>query len=148
MIGAIIQRAVVGVILYREDGAVLLQQRDDRPDLPYPGYWTFFGGAVEQGETPDQAIARELMEELELAQPVGCWHDYECPVRTHPGHVLVRNHLYHGLLSRPLESLTLHEGQAMRFFAPAEADALDLAYSQSSVLRLWLAQYTIAGRPV
>lgn len=137
MSDVVIERPVVGVILYTDDGRVLLQQRDDKPGLPYPGYWTLFGGAIEEGETPDEAIARELWEELELRQGVTFWHDYVCPVRTQPGIVMVRNFVYSGRLAQSIETLTLREGQAMRLFAPNEALMLELAYAQSSVLRLW-----------
>lgn len=133
-----LQRAVCGVILYTNDGRVLLQQRDDKPDIPYPAYWTFFGGAVEAGETPDEAIRRELWEELELETPLTFWLDYICPVRSKPGGVTTRNYMYVARLDQPLESLTLHEGQAMRLFTPQEARTLDLAYAQSGVLRAFL----------
>lgn len=49
-------------VLVRADGAVLLA---DRPaGKPYAGYWEFPGGKVEPGETIEQALARELGEEL------------------------------------------------------------------------------------
>ncbi len=49
-------------VLVRPDGAVLLA---DRPDgKPYAGFWEFPGGKVEPGESIEQALARELGEEL------------------------------------------------------------------------------------
>lgn len=129
-------RHVCGVILYNAAGEVLLQQRDDKPDLRYAGYWTFFGGAVEEGEHHDAAILRELEEELELTdvQP-RLWYEYECPDRTVAGQVTTYNHMYMAALNVPLESLTLHEGQAMRFFKREDALALDLAFMQTVVLQ-------------
>ena len=44
----------------------LLQLRDDLPQIWYPGYWGCFGGAVDPGEKPMEALRRELWEELEL----------------------------------------------------------------------------------
>ncbi|MPS69604.1 MAG: (deoxy)nucleoside triphosphate pyrophosphohydrolase [Novosphingobium sp.] len=56
---------VVAVALVRGDGQVLMQQR------PYTsmhgGLWEFPGGKVDPGETPEQAAARELEEELGLS---------------------------------------------------------------------------------
>lgn len=139
----ILQRKTVGAILLSENGEILLQQRDDKPDLRYAGYWTFFGGAVEDGEHPEEAIRRELVEELELDdQPLTFWWAYECPVRTVPGEVVTINHMYYGTLSRPLEALTLHEGQAMRFFQPRAALALTLAFAQTPVLQRFLDEFT------
>jgi 8-oxo-dGTP diphosphatase len=56
-----ITHAAVGVI-QREDGWVLLAERP--VGKPWAGYWEFPGGKVEDGETPQQALKRELQEEL------------------------------------------------------------------------------------
>jgi 8-oxo-dGTP diphosphatase len=53
---------VAAAVITRPDGAFLLGQR--APDTFYPGYWEFPGGKVEIGETPRQALIRELREEL------------------------------------------------------------------------------------
>lgn len=125
------QRQVVGVLLYNRQGEVLLQQRDDKPGLVYAGHWTFFGGAVEPDETPDDAILRELWEELELRLPVRPWKTYICPVRTIPEQVTTSNTLYIGLLERDHTPTVLHEGQAMRWFDAASARQITLAFLQS-----------------
>ena len=49
-----------------EDRGYLMQQRDARTDIWYPGFWGLFGGSVEPGEGAGEALARELYEELEL----------------------------------------------------------------------------------
>ena len=135
-----IERHVVGAILWTDDGRVLLQQRDDRPDLRYPGYWTLFGGQVEEGESPDQAIVRELIEELGLdGQPLTPFEQYICPARSTPGVVVTTNHVYSGRLSRPFESLILGEGQAMALMSREQAMQLELAFMQNPVLERWFA---------
>lgn len=53
---------VAVAVVQRPDGKVLLAQR--LPGTPYPGYWEFPGGKLEQGESARQALARELHEEL------------------------------------------------------------------------------------
>ncbi|MDX2160706.1 MAG: tryptophan synthase subunit alpha [bacterium] len=132
------ERAVVGVILTDALGRVLLQQRDERPELPYPGWWTLFGGTVEPGETPEDAMRRELREELDLDLPVTHWRTFDCPVRSEPGQVRTRNHQFSARIDQPLESLTLREGQAMRFFEPEQAATLELAFAQHVILRDYL----------
>ena len=135
-----IERHVVGAILWTDDGRVLLQQRDDRPDLRYPGYWTLFGGQVEEGESPDQAIERELIEELGLdGQPLTPFEQYICPARSTPGVVVTTNHVYSGRLSRPFESLILCEGQAMALMSREQTVKLELAFMQNPVLERWFA---------
>lgn len=53
---------VAAAVIFRDDGQYLLGQRG--PGSFYPGYWEFPGGKVEAGETPRDAIVRELHEEL------------------------------------------------------------------------------------
>ena len=52
---------VVAGIVWREDRYLAVR----RPEGKHmAGYWEFPGGKIEAGETPDQALARELREEL------------------------------------------------------------------------------------
>jgi 8-oxo-dGTP pyrophosphatase MutT (NUDIX family) len=60
----------VAAIILGANGRVLLQLRDDKPDIFFPNMWGLFGGAVEAGETPEIALLRELNEELGIAFPV------------------------------------------------------------------------------
>lgn len=53
---------VAAAVITRPDGSFLIGQR--APDTFYPGYWEFPGGKVEPGETPRDALVRELDEEL------------------------------------------------------------------------------------
>ena len=56
----------VAALLVLEDGRYIMQQRDDLPDIWYPGHWGLFGGGVDEGEDEFKALQRELREELEL----------------------------------------------------------------------------------
>lgn len=53
---------VAAAVVMRSDGAFLLACRP--PGKPYAGYWEFPGGKVEPGERLEDALARELHEEL------------------------------------------------------------------------------------
>lgn len=53
---------VAAAVLTRGDSSFLLAQRP--AGKPYTGYWEFPGGKVEDGESPENALARELHEEL------------------------------------------------------------------------------------
>lgn len=77
----------VGVLLRESDGALLITSRP--AGKPYAGYWEFPGGKLELGETAEQALRRELIEELGVTiGPAEVWkvteHDYP--------HALVRLH--------------------------------------------------------
>ena len=53
---------VAAAVLQRPDGSFLLAQRPT--GKVYAGFWEFPGGKIEPGETPPQALRRELEEEL------------------------------------------------------------------------------------
>lgn len=45
---------------------MLLVLRDNKPDIPHPNKWNTPGGGIEEGESPEQALKRELMEEISV----------------------------------------------------------------------------------
>jgi 8-oxo-dGTP diphosphatase len=57
---------VVAAILYYQNAVLLCKRKLGRT---FPGFWEFPGGKVEPSETPAEAIARELAEELFLSIP-------------------------------------------------------------------------------
>ena len=58
-----VTEVAVGVMV-QPDGRFLLAQRP--AGKPYEGYWEFPGGKLEPGESVEDALARELHEELGL----------------------------------------------------------------------------------
>lgn len=59
-------RVVAGIII--EDGKVFATQRGYGE---FKDGWEFPGGKIEQGETPEEAVVREIMEELDTEIKVG-----------------------------------------------------------------------------
>ncbi|MFP4314026.1 MAG: (deoxy)nucleoside triphosphate pyrophosphohydrolase [Alphaproteobacteria bacterium] len=73
---------VAAAALVDADGRVLLAQRPEGKSMA--GLWEFPGGKVEEGETPEYALMRELEEELEIETRPCCFtpiafasHSYE-----------------------------------------------------------------------
>jgi 8-oxo-dGTP diphosphatase len=61
-------RFVAAALIVRE-GQVLIGQR--RPDQPMASQWEFPGGKIEAGESAEQALVRELDEELGIQAVIG-----------------------------------------------------------------------------
>jgi mutator protein MutT len=109
---------VVAAVVWR-DGRLLMTQRP--PGGPLGGQWEFPGGKVEAGETPEQALVREIREELH--------------VDARPGEVLaVDAHRYtHGLdveiwfIACELDSPELTAGPGIHEIRWWDLDELDLS---------------------
>ncbi|WP_261802569.1 NUDIX domain-containing protein [Variovorax sp. PAMC28562] len=98
----------VGILIRKSDDALLLSTRPD--GKPYAGYWEFPGGKVEAGESIEEALRRELHEELGITiDSASVWkvteHDYP--------HALVRLHWCK--VTAWTGELEMREGQAMRW---------------------------------
>lgn len=61
---------VAAVVLVDPDGRVLLGSRP--AGKAYAGWWEFPGGKIEKDETPEQALCRELQEELGITVKPAC----------------------------------------------------------------------------
>jgi 8-oxo-dGTP diphosphatase len=79
-----ITEVAVGVLV-APDGQFLLTSRPE--GKVYAGYWEFPGGKVEPGESVEQALARELREELGIQ--IGAAHPWQMLVMDYP-HARVR----------------------------------------------------------
>ena len=65
---------VVAVALVDPDGRVLLAQRPEGKSMA--GLWEFPGGKIEAGERPEEALIRELREELGITVKQACLAPY------------------------------------------------------------------------
>jgi 8-oxo-dGTP pyrophosphatase MutT (NUDIX family) len=69
-----------GFLLKTADNKLLLQQRDNKPNIVNPGMIAVFGGTAEVNETPEDCAKREAVEEVGLVinktelKPLGIYH--------------------------------------------------------------------------
>ena len=105
--------ATVALAMLQRDGRWLMQLRDDVPGIVGPGCWGLFGGHLEPGETPEQALRRELLEEIG-------WGGAALEFRLLHHHPRRLAHVFVGELTVPLQRLGLLEGQDMALVGEAE----------------------------
>ena len=104
---------VSAVALIDKDGRILIAKRPNGKSMS--GLWEFPGGKVEPGETPEQALVRELSEELGIQT----WNSCLAPL-TFASHAYEKFHLL-----MPLFVCRKWEGIAL----PKEKQELKWVYS-------------------
>jgi 8-oxo-dGTP pyrophosphatase MutT (NUDIX family) len=129
--------AVVAMIVV-DQTRYLLQLRDPKPGIFYPAHWGLFGGAVDQGEAAEDALRRELKEELGLSLAASRYFteftfDFGFCGR---GRVFRRYFEIH-IGESEVEALTLGEGEAMEAFA-ARQILSDLPVVPYDAFAIWL----------
>ncbi len=119
-------RAEVAVgLIVAEDGHLLLQHRDDRPEIDGAGLWGLFGGHIEAGETRSAAFLREVGEELGWRRRHFEYYltrdtDYRKGERGYSRDAAFTSYVLAAHLDVPLDQLTLGEGQALALFLPGD----------------------------
>ncbi len=121
----------VGILIRPSDGALLLSTRPE--GKPYAGYWEFPGGKIESGETVEQALRRELEEELGIV--IGSADVWRVTEHDYP-HALVRLHWCK--VGEWRGEFEMREGQAMQW-QQLPLDVMPVLPGAVPVLR-WLAE--------
>lgn len=106
---------VAACALIDTDGRILLAQRPEGKNLA--GLWEFPGGKVESGETPEEALIRELQEELGIVTKHACL----APL-TFASYAYEKFHLLMPLyICRRYEGIARSmEGQALKWVRPQD----------------------------
>ena len=106
---------VVAAVIFDAEGRIFATQRGYGD---WKDWWEFPGGKIEAGETPQQALKREIWEELEAEIEVGellRTIDYDYP-QFHLTMHCFKCHLMGGL--------TLKEHEAAKWLRPAKLDSV------------------------
>jgi 8-oxo-dGTP diphosphatase len=106
---------VVACALVDTDRRVLLSQRPEGKTLA--GLWEFPGGKVDPGETPEQALVRELEEELGIETKIACLAPLTFASHTYETfHLLMPLYVCRRFWGTPIP----REGQKLKWVRPRE----------------------------
>lgn len=114
------KRKGCSILFVNEEKQVLLSLRDDIPEIPYPNMWDIPGGHVEEGETPEQCIVREMKEEMDMdLEGFHLFSVREFPDRT--------EYTFWKKAYLDIERIRMTEGQGLKWFTEEEVKGTDLA---------------------
>jgi 8-oxo-dGTP diphosphatase len=113
------------VLLFDRNRRLVVYLRDDNPDIPFPNHWDLFGGDLEGDENPEQAVVREVKEEVGVElERWEFFRIYDCT----QGDVYLNNkHIYWAQIDRSSAQLTLNEGERLMSVGRDEIDLIQLA---------------------
>jgi 8-oxo-dGTP diphosphatase len=117
----------VSCAIIERDGLVLAAQRSGSMSLPLK--WEFPGGKIKEGESPEDCLSRELIEEMEIQPAVG----HPLPPSTHYYDEFTVT-LFPFVCSIHSGTITLHEHAAVTWLAPLDLASLDWAEADRPVL--------------
>jgi len=118
------------IIFYTPDQKILLQNRHGYSK--WGEEWAFFGGRIESGESPEQALIRETKEELSYDIK-----EYESIGRTEylkPAGYKVIRHVFVSPLRDKTDKMEVKEGSGFKLFSIPEARKLKMIYGDNYTL--------------
>lgn len=121
------------IIFLNEQNKILLQLRDDKPNIPFPNMWAIPGGHINKDETPLECILREIKEELGIEpRSVALFMDLE---RSYG-----REHTYWTRANFRIEDIVLSEGQGVQWFSYDEIKDIQLIYEDNTIVDAFFQQ--------
>ena len=122
------KRQGCSIIFINDHDEILLFLRDNEPSIPFPNTWDLPGGHVEENETAEACIVREMKEELDLDIQSFCLFS----VNEFPDRI---EHTFWQRTNFELDKITLHEGQGLKWFTEDEIENTELAMGFNQILQ-------------
>jgi 8-oxo-dGTP diphosphatase len=130
----------VSCAIIERDGLVLAAQRSG--SMSFPLKWEFPGGKIKEGESPEDCLSRELIEEMDIYPAVG----RPLPPSTHHYDEFTVT-LFPFVCSIRSGTITLHEHAAVTWLPPLDLASLDWAEADRPVLESYQ-EYLSASRKI
>jgi 8-oxo-dGTP diphosphatase len=125
-----------GVFFYDQaKRRVLFYRRDNTPTIPFPDQIDILGGHIEAGETADQAVVREIAEELDdlrRGEPYALTGHRLFTVYTDPQGAV--DYLFCKAADFELADVRLKEGQALLWLTEEEAGRTSFAFGYNRLV--------------
>jgi len=126
------------MILNNGNGEILLQHRDDKPEIWMPNKWGTFGGGLKLGESPLEALIREIRAEIEYKIKEGTSNYFTSKNFIYLGGGVVTVSFYSILdPSVRLEDLRLNEGRNFGFWSYDDLKEMDLIPGEREVFEMY-----------
>ena len=128
----------VACAIINNRGKVLCAQRSESMSLPLK--WEFPGGKIDQGESPEECLRRELVEEMGIAVRVG----KSLPLSTHHYPTFTVT-LYPFICLIESGDIILSEHADIAWLPPEQLSTLDWAEADLPVIKSYLAASEFAS---
>jgi len=110
------ERKSVGIFILNKKKEVLLQLRDNKEGIDYPGYWGIIGGEINNGESDLDAIKREIKEEINIIiQKI----KFISKLNIKRSNLTLKDteiSIFKGETDMPISEIIIKEGQKIKFF--------------------------------
>ncbi len=124
---------IVTAAVVEAEGKVLIARR--RSGGMQAGKWEFPGGKLEPGETPEECLARELLEEFGIEAEIGEFVGSSVYRYDHGAIELLAYRV-----ARVSGEFTLHDHDEIRWVRPAQLNAFDFAPADWPIVRRLMEQ--------
>jgi 8-oxo-dGTP diphosphatase len=125
-------KKIAAIIFENDKGELLFYLRDNKPGIPFPQHWDLFGGHIEDGETPEEALIREVKEELNYnLKDFKFFREYKCLKGDAYPNI---KYIFSGKFNMPVEEITLLEGEYPKYFTKKEIPGMKFANILKSIV--------------
>lgn len=125
-------KKIAAIIFENDKGELLFYLRDNKPGIPFPQHWDLFGGHIEDGETPEEALVREVKEEINFdLKEYKFFREYKCLEGDAYPNI---KYIFSGKINLPAEEITLLEGDYLKYFLREEIPDVKFANILKSIV--------------
>ena len=122
---------IATILLLNARNEILLQKKE-LIFKRWPGRWSMFGGGIEHGETPEEAVRREVKEELDVELgEVKLFKVFDYTDEDRAG----KMHIFTSRFAGETSDISLKEGAGFAFFANHEIAALHLIDHDDKIVK-------------